>query len=570
MMTIAILLIVVAVINNDDSNNNNSSSSQSIQQQQQRRQQHLPLPTTKGRQFVSRVDDDDYYFYIKIALHKSMQLWQRPQHAASLRHMIGKMANAFRHRPGPITSACRRSAAQYRNYTTYPIVTLIDGRFNNNDDMDGSDIPCMTNLARGADTSDDDDDGNGDNKPLEIVDARLAAVDQSVEQCQFRFVSSMENPDFQPSPHGAAAAAAASSSDILHSTVRLDSDVPVGYFDWTYDIMRQSTTNKQLLLLLSTTTTIPTTSMAAAFVSNCGFPKRNQLIRDLQQLRITVDSYGACEHNKDEPGGVRNKTELLRTYLFALAFENSETDDYVTEKFFQALVAGSVPVYLGAGNVNMFAPSLSPPSVISVNQFASTRDLALHLHAVSRDPESYQKYLEWKNPNVGPSLDFVALVDQADRHSVLRRCILIGDLYRFYYGRSGASDQPLRTYDLTSAAVDKQGPPTSHKKKNTIDIYVRERGNYRFIKLIMPQPVTLRQLTFACLKYVVIRTKNRRLSSHAIMHNVQRHLVYGMYTIPDKRPLCCNNDEQVLMEWYTQNRTNVEIEVIFVPDKSKT
>jgi len=68
---------------------------------------------------------------------------------------------------------------------------------------------------------------------------------------------------------------------------------------------------------------------------------------------IDVDSYGSCLHNRDFPseGGGRHdmsgperKTELLASYRFTLAFENTWTRDYVTEKFFQPLLAGSVPV----------------------------------------------------------------------------------------------------------------------------------------------------------------------------------------------------------------------------------
>jgi len=35
-----------------------------------------------------------------------------------------------------------------------------------------------------------------------------------------------------------------------------------------------------------------------------------------------------------------NKVEALKHYKFSLAFENSNEEDYVTEKFFQSLVAG--------------------------------------------------------------------------------------------------------------------------------------------------------------------------------------------------------------------------------------
>ena len=73
-----------------------------------------------------------------------------------------------------------------------------------------------------------------------------------------------------------------------------------------------------------------------------------------------MDSYGRCEHNKDEPkeglGREQNKVRLLSSHKFSLAFENSETDDYVTEKFFGTLVSGSVPVYIGAPNIKFFAP----------------------------------------------------------------------------------------------------------------------------------------------------------------------------------------------------------------------
>jgi hypothetical protein len=35
-----------------------------------------------------------------------------------------------------------------------------------------------------------------------------------------------------------------------------------------------------------------------------------------------------------------DKVETLKPYKFSLAFENSNKEDYVTEKFFQSLVAG--------------------------------------------------------------------------------------------------------------------------------------------------------------------------------------------------------------------------------------
>lgn len=46
-----------------------------------------------------------------------------------------------------------------------------------------------------------------------------------------------------------------------------------------------------------------------------------------------------------------DKVETLKRYKFSLAFENSNEEDYVTEKYFQSLVAGmkllSVSLYPG-------------------------------------------------------------------------------------------------------------------------------------------------------------------------------------------------------------------------------
>lgn len=37
-------------------------------------------------------------------------------------------------------------------------------------------------------------------------------------------------------------------------------------------------------------------------------------------------------------------------------FENAISKNYVTEKFFEPPIVGSVPVYLGASNIEIFSP----------------------------------------------------------------------------------------------------------------------------------------------------------------------------------------------------------------------
>ena len=87
------------------------------------------------------------------------------------------------------------------------------------------------------------------------------------------------------------------------------------------------------------------------------------------------------------------KHAVLRRYPFYLAFENSNEEDYVSEKIFHALEAGVLPVYLGAANVAEFVP---PRSVVQVADFDGVEKLAAHLQTLVREPERYLEYFQWK------------------------------------------------------------------------------------------------------------------------------------------------------------------------------
>jgi hypothetical protein len=171
----------------------------------------------------------------------------------------------------------------------------------------------------------------------------------------------------------------------LTMTYRLDSDVPVPYFEPG---------------LLAALVEPPAAKTAAApavlFLSNPGERSgRTEYARELMR-HLAVDSYGHCLRNRmlPEDRGRITKREVIRRYRFTLAFENSIAEDYVTEKFFAPLAAGSVPVYLGAPNVARFAPG--ERSYLDVRDFAGPRALASHLTALAADEEAYAGLLAWK------------------------------------------------------------------------------------------------------------------------------------------------------------------------------
>src|SRR5690606_8175554 len=85
--------------------------------------------------------------------------------------------------------------------------------------------------------------------------------------------------------------------------------------------------------------------------------RRDEYVAELMR-HLAVDAYGACLNNRswDEDLGRPTKNATFARYPFTLALENSVAEDYVTEKFYDPLLMGSVPVYLGAPNVGEFAP----------------------------------------------------------------------------------------------------------------------------------------------------------------------------------------------------------------------
>lgn len=55
-------------------------------------------------------------------------------------------------------------------------------------------------------------------------------------------------------------------------------------------------------------------------------------------------------------GGCASKFAVLQNYDFCLCFENMRMDGYITEKIFDCLYAGAIPLYLGAPDIIKYIP----------------------------------------------------------------------------------------------------------------------------------------------------------------------------------------------------------------------
>jgi len=237
-------------------------------------------------------------------------------------------------------------------------------------------------------------------------------------------------------------------------TTKLSSDVPLGYGGW-YDFN-----------FLEPPRPKTAGAMAVAVISNCAAHNgRLDYIRRLVKAGVTVHQMGRCDHNFDwkPPSGQSrgrfvDKIDMLRPYKFTLAFENTNHADYVTEKYFQPLVAGSVPVYMGAQNSELYAPA--PHSVIRTDDFPTAEALAAYLVYLAENEEAYNALLEWKYAGVSPGFQR-AMAATTDVHSQCRLCRLVRETLEVETGdRAALSDDQMveaQTKEEAPGAVPRPG-----------------------------------------------------------------------------------------------------------------
>jgi Glycosyltransferase family 10 (fucosyltransferase) C-term len=145
--------------------------------------------------------------------------------------------------------------------------------------------------------------------------------------------------------------------------------------------------------------------VASACHKGSATTNRMQVVMELQKI-FRVDSLGACMKTKNRAievlrmGSSAQETLILKQhaiskYLFYLAFENSKEPGYVTEKFMDGLVAGTVPVYMGdSATCKKLLPH--PKAVIFFDDFNSTSDLGEYLIYLSRNESAYEEHRAWR------------------------------------------------------------------------------------------------------------------------------------------------------------------------------
>jgi hypothetical protein len=168
--------------------------------------------------------------------------------------------------------------------------------------------------------------------------------------------------------------------------------------------------------------------------SNCDtYSNRTEYMKELM-LYISVDAWGNCGRNKGPElppeiakihgahsslshfrgNWVSSKKAMIKHYKFTVAIENSIEHDYITEKLWQPLVAGSIPLYYGAPNVDDWLPCKD--CIIDLRQFASPKAAADYIRSVSENVTLYAQFHQWRNEPVPPK--FPKILDYFKRSNL--------------------------------------------------------------------------------------------------------------------------------------------------------
>jgi hypothetical protein len=176
------------------------------------------------------------------------------------------------------------------------------------------------------------------------------------------------------------------------------------------------------------------------------------------QLGIVVEARGLCMNNAPLVPREESKASAMKDYLFCATMENSVVPDYVSEKLWDGMSAGCLPIYYGAPNIQEQLPSRN--SVVDYVALGGTPEaLAAELRRLAGDRAAYEAKMAWRTAPIASLGDGYQMLVRETRaeHSQCRLCKLVAAMRRDTESRQAAIanrrlDDPAREADAAKHA----------------------------------------------------------------------------------------------------------------------
>ncbi len=150
------------------------------------------------------------------------------------------------------------------------------------------------------------------------------------------------------------------------------------YHDKFKDLLKEKKTKKKF---------------CAFIVSNPNNYERNLFYTKLSKYR-KIDSFGKVYNNMDSKikrEEVRDNYKIFKDYKFVICFENSYEKGYITEKILNVMLAGSIPIYKGASDINKY---FNTKSFINYDDYGSFDKMIQRVIEIDKNEDEYQKILK--------------------------------------------------------------------------------------------------------------------------------------------------------------------------------
>jgi len=198
--------------------------------------------------------------------------------------------------------------------------------------------------------------------------------------------------------------------DLLLTTKKdfslLPKNVNIIYIPYcAYSFLENNIEPEQLLKTFPYISPYKKTKFCAFMYSNCndnlkGISDRKKFY-ELLNNKLSVDNLGSC-YNKEKPSstisGHKNAKIMYEPYKFVIAFESMQIDGYITEKLTNPMLAGAIPIYLGAPDIKKYCFS----GYIDVNDFKSFEECIDFIFKLNNDDILYTNFLQqpWLKNNI--------------------------------------------------------------------------------------------------------------------------------------------------------------------------
>ncbi|XP_064196043.1 4-galactosyl-N-acetylglucosaminide 3-alpha-L-fucosyltransferase 9-like [Anguilla rostrata] len=159
--------------------------------------------------------------------------------------------------------------------------------------------------------------------------------------------------------------------------------------------------------------------------------KRVAYYNALKQL-IDIHVYGRAF---GKPVGNQDFHPTIASCKFYLSFENSIHKDYITEKLYNPLSVGTVPIVLGPSRQNYenFVPG---DAFIHVDDFFSPKELAEYILFLDKNDDMYHRYFYWRRHFEAkrPSIFMEAICRTCNYLKTYKEYKAIDNLETWYWG----------------------------------------------------------------------------------------------------------------------------------------